>query len=340
MSTVYKFSVGVCVIIFLMSIWELGDLCTPWCIHVVVTLRIAEHISQGLEEIGPLSAAAGADRDSLHRVLRHLVTKGVFAEPERGRFILNEEARGLLEPGIRLGFDLDGFGSRMAYAWGSMLSAVRTGRPAYHEVFGKPFWEDLRANPNIRAQFNALMGQQGHGIPDWRVLPNPADWVSVKTVVDVGGGTGLLLAEILRAQTHLRGILVDLPDTVSESAEIFQNAGVTARVATEGQSFFDPLPAGADVYLLSKVLDDWADAEALAILKRCAEAARPNGRVIVLGGPGPGEEPSPELLMMVLVGGKGRSLDQLTGMAGEAGLTVTGVGRQESGKQLVQFQPS
>src|SRR5262245_61455089 len=120
------------------DIWSLSDLCTPWCVHVVATLRIADHIAAGVTGIADLASAAGADADSLQRVLRHLVCKGMFEEPAPGRFALNESARLLLDPGARLGLDLDSFGGRMANAWGSLLHAVRTGTPAYHTVFGRP----------------------------------------------------------------------------------------------------------------------------------------------------------------------------------------------------------
>jgi 2,7-dihydroxy-5-methyl-1-naphthoate 7-O-methyltransferase len=99
-----------------MDLWELSDLCTPWCVHVAATLRIADHILAGDAEIGPLAAVSGADRDALYRVLRHLVSKGVFTEPAPGRFALNETARGLLGDSACLGLDLDGIGGRMAYA--------------------------------------------------------------------------------------------------------------------------------------------------------------------------------------------------------------------------------
>ena len=322
-----------------MDLWTLSDLCTPWCVHVVATLRIADHIEAGNAGIGSLAAAAGADRDSLYRVLRHLVSKGLFLEPSPGRFALNETARGLLGESGRLGLDLDSFGGRMAHAWGTLLSAVRTGKPAYHEAFGRGFWEDLEAHPVIAAAFDALMGPAGHGAPDWRVLVDPADWASVKTVVDVGGGTGALLAEILRAQPEVRGTLVDLPRTVARSGELFAAAGVADRVTTVAQSFFDPLPRGSDLYVLKNVLNDWPDREAIAILKRCAEAASPSGRVVAFNGAGPGEEASPELLMMVLVGGRGRTLDEFRAMAHEAGLEVTAVGRQASGRVLVESRP-
>jgi 2,7-dihydroxy-5-methyl-1-naphthoate 7-O-methyltransferase len=322
-----------------MDLWTLSDLCTPWCVHVVATLRIADHIAAGTTEIGPLAAAAGADRDSLHRVLRHLVNKGLFTEPAPGRFALNDLAQGLLGESGRLGFDLDSFGGRMAHAWGTLLSAVRTGKPAYHEAFGRGFWEDLDAHPEIGAKFDALMGPAGHGAPDWRVLLDPADWESVRTVVDVGGGTGSLLAEILCARPEVRGTLVDLPRPVARSGEVFEAAGVADRAAAVAQTFFDPLPRGADLYVLKNVLGDWPDREATAILKRCAEAARPSGRVVVFTGAGPGEEASPELLMMVLVGGRGRTLDEFREMAREAGLEVKAVGRQASGRMIAECRP-
>ena len=319
-----------------MDLWALSDLCTPWCLHVAVTLRIAEHIAAGTADIGPLAAAAGADADSLARVLRHLVNKGVFDEPAAGRFALNESARALTEPGIRLGLDLDGFGGRMAHAWGTLLSAVRQGRPAYHEAFARGYWEDLEAHPEIAASFDALMGPGGHGAPDAEVLIDPAEWQAVRTVIDVGGGTGALLAAVLRARPHVRGVLVDLPRTVARSGEIFEAAGVAERVTVVGQSFFDPLPGGGDLYLLKSVLVDWPDREAAAILRRCAEAARPAGKVVVLNGVVPEERPDPALLMMVLVGGKQRSLEEFRALARGAGLEVRKSGRQPSGRFVVE----
>ncbi len=323
------------------DIWDLIDLCTPWCVHVVATLRIADHVAAGISQIDDLAAAAGADSESLHRVLRHLVGKGVFAEEPTGRFALNEPARALLHSAMGAGLDLNGIGGRMAHAWGSLLTAVRTGSPAYHTVFGRPFWDDLQAHPDVAASFDALMGPAGHGIPDAEVLVG-GDWESVRHIVDVGGGTGSLLAEVLRARPTVRGTLVDLPATVKRSHEVFQAAGVSDRARVVGQSFFEPLPAGADAYLLKSVLCDWPDREAIAILRRCAEAARPAGRVVVLGGITPGENssPDPALLMMVLVGGKHRSVAEFRGLAQAAGLELQTSGRQPSGRFVVECRPT
>jgi SAM-dependent methyltransferase len=319
------------------DIEALTDLCTPWCIHVVATLRIPDRIAAGITAIDALAAAAGAHAESLHRVMRHLVDKGVFEEPAPGQFALNKAARALLQSEGGRFLDLNGIGGRMAGAWASLPNAVRTGSPAYHEIFGRPFWEDLQAHPDVAVSFDALMGVAGHGTPDPNVLI-AGDWATVRTVVDVGGGTGALLAEILRAQPAVHGVLVDSPDTVARSREIFEAAGVADRVTGIAQSFFDPLPAGADLYLLKSVLHDWPDREAIAILTRCADAARPAGRVILVSGASPDENgtPSPELLMMVLVGGKARTLSQFRALASAAGLEVQAAARQPSGRFLVE----
>jgi SAM-dependent methyltransferase len=322
-----------------MNLWELADLSTPWCIHVASTLRIADHIEAGKSRIADLAAAAGADPESLQRVLRHLVSKGIFEEPDAGVFVMNDASRGFHDEGLQLGLDLDSFGGRMAHAWSTLLQAVRTGKPAYHEVFGRNYWEDLEANPEIAQKFDLLMGP-GHGTPDPDVLPDPAEWASVRVVVDVGGGTGMLLAEILRSQPHIRGVLVDLPRVVERSTSVFAAAGVADRVTTVGQSFFEPLPAGADIYLLKSVLSDWADEEARSLLRRCADASRPSGRVVLLNGVTPHERASPELLMMVLVGGKDRTLSQFRDLAREAGLEVRTAARQTSGRFIVECVPN
>lgn len=318
---------------------QLSDLCTPWCIHVAATLRIANHIEAGVDRIADLAVAAGCDAQVLHRVLGQLVGKGVFEEPEPGRFSLNQAAKGLLNPAQHIGLDLDGFGGRMAYAWGTLLAYTRTGEPAYKELFGFPFWEDLDAHPDIAEQFDSLIGPVGHGVPN----PNfdiVGGWDPVRTVVDVGGGTGAMLAEMLRVHPSIRGTLVDLPRTVARSSQTFQAAGVADRVTRVGQSFFDPLPAGADLYLLRGVLNDWPDREAKAILSRCAEAARPDGRVVVLKSVGPDGASTGIHIEMVLLGGKHRTVAEFRELAGENGLEVVFAGRQlSSGCFVVECRP-
>jgi len=320
-----------------MDLGALSDICTPWCIRVAATLRIADHLAVGTTDIADLAAATGCDPYSLHRLLGYLVSKGLFEEPSPGRFQMNEAARGLTDPSLRQSLDLNGLGGRMAGAWAGLLPAVRTGQAGYSEVFGRSFWDDLDARPDLAEDFDALMGLVGHGIPDPKVLIR-GDWDEVRTVVDVGGGTGALLAQVLRAHPTVRGTLVDLPRTVARSADMFRAAGVADRVTTISQSFFDPLPGGADLYLLKNVLGDWPDREAVALLRRCADAVRPGGRLVVLGGVSPDTPtgPSPELLMLVLVGGRDRTLTQFRELAGPVGLQVTVAGRLSSGRFAVE----
>ncbi|MBO0863311.1 MAG: hydroxyneurosporene methyltransferase [Chloracidobacterium sp.] len=320
------------------SLETLSDLCTPWLIHVVATLRIADHIAAGIDQIDALADAAGCDRYALHRALTNLVDKGVFKETAPGRFALNQVSRGLLDPQRRIGLDLNGIGGRMAHAWSTLFTYVRTGAPAYREVFGQPFWEDLDAHPEVAASFDALIGPMGHGTPNAEFQIS-AGWNGVRSVVDVGGGAGAMLAGILRIRPGVEGTLVDLPRTVALSGEIFKAAGVAERVKTVGQSFFDPLPAGADLYLLKGILNDWPDEEAKAILARCADAARPDGRVVVLGGVSQDEARMNLVIEMVLLGGKYRTVTEFRELARDAGLEVLAAERQPSGYFVTECRP-
>jgi len=313
---------------------EMLDLTTPWCLRVAATLRIPEHITAGHTDIGALAAAAQCDRDALHAVLDHLVSRGVFTQDSPGRFSCNRAAEGLAE--ARRFIDLDGIGGRMAHTWGTLLDYVRTGQPSYEKVFGRPFWEDLAAHPRIAADFDALMGPVGHGVPDYDIELT-SGWEAVVTIVDVGGGTGALLASLLRRHPRACGILVDLPGPVARAAETMEAAGVAGRVTTEAQSFFDPLPAG-DLYVLRKVLNDWPDEPTVAILRRCAEAARPDGRIAVLGGVAADDTPRSLGIDMLITGGTTSTLTQFTELARRAGLDIVAAGPQSSARYVVECQ--
>src|ERR1700745_3827253 len=132
---------------------QMLDLATPWCLPVAATLRIPEHIAAGHADIADLAATAGCDADALHAVLGHLVAQGVFAEESPGRFACNRAAEQLAKTPF---LDLNGIGGRMAQTWGTLLDYVRTGQPAYQQVFGRPFWEGLGAHPALGAGLGAL----------------------------------------------------------------------------------------------------------------------------------------------------------------------------------------
>ena len=289
---------------------DLTDLLTPWCVHTAATLRIAERID-GEAGVAELADAAECDREALHDVLSHLVSKGVFEEPAPGRFALNDAARELFAASGFL--SLDGIGGRMAYAWSTLPKYVKTGRPAYADVFGLPFWEDLAANPDVAASFDELMGMAGHGTPDAR-FELASGWDAIHTVVDVGGGTGAMLRELLKLRPELEGVLVDLPGTVSRAEG----------VAVAGQSFFDPLPP-ADLYVVRKVINDWPLEDQVRILRNC----RPH--VVVIGGVRPDDAPRMLTIETVLLGGRTSGLSQFRELAREAGLEVVAAGEQPAG---------
>jgi hypothetical protein len=313
------------------TLGPLMDLVTPMALRVAATLRLADLMpDDGTGDgaaIGDLAERAGADPEALSRVLRHLVQHGVFTEPRPGRFAANQTAALLRsgQPGL-VWLDLDGFGGRMDLAFTGLAHTVRTGEPAWEQVFGLPFWDYLDANPAISASFDATMAVDGGN----SAVADHYDWTMVRHVADIGGGTGTLIAEVLQRNPRLRGTLADLPETAARAREYLAGLGLDGRCEVVGQSFFDPLPPGADAYLLNRVIHDWDDTAATAILRRCAEAAGSTGRVLVVESHGtPGGDPAAfaemNLRMLVLAGGRERTLEDYAALADGAGLQVTAV---------------
>lgn len=324
------------------SAWHLlaptTDLVTPMAVRVAATLRLADLMAGGAEHVDELAERSGTDADALGRLLRHLTCHGVFAEPTPGRFTINETAdllRSDHPSGMRTWFDLDGFGGRMDLAFTELMRTVRTGQPAWETVFGAPFWDYLAAHPAMAASFDATMAGSTR-----TMAATAVDWSGARHVVDVGGGTGALLAEVLRANTGIRATLVDLPDTVARGRGFLAERGLDGRCEFAGQSFFDPLPAGGDVYLLSAVLQDWGDEPATAILRRCAEAAGETGRVVIVeshgtAGDDPGMFAEMDLRMLVLCGGRERSVEDYGTLATAAGLATADVRTPPSGHVVI-----
>jgi hypothetical protein len=272
---------------------------------------------------------------------------GVLRADGAGCYRLAEGARDLTGPECTTMLNVDGIGGRFSGAWATLPDVVRTGRPAYEQMFGLPYWEDLAAHPELGAQFDAMMGE-GHHVADPDVLL-AGDLEDVTTVVDVGGGTGTLLKAILQGYPHLHGILVDLPPTLDRAEQGIAAAGLTGRISLARQSFFDPLPTGGDVYLVSGILNDWPDDEAVRILARCREAVRDGGVVVVMGGvtPETGGAPSGAhdhrapggiTVETVLLGGRTRSMRAFTEVARQAGLVVVAEGPSSFRGYAVQLQ--
>ncbi|WP_203719407.1 methyltransferase, partial [Asanoa siamensis] len=313
------------------TLGPLTDLVTPMALRVAATLRLADHLpDDATGEATPLAVLAeraGADPEALARMLRHLVLHGVFTEPHPGEFAANPVAA-LLRTGEvgAVWLDLDGFGGQMDLAFTGLAHTVRTGEPAWEQVFGLPYWDYLDANPAFAASFDATMAVDAGNA----ALAERYDWSGVRHVVDVGGGTGTLIADVLRHHPALRGTLVDLPATADRARERLAGLGLADRCAVVGRSFFDELPAGADAYLLNRVIHDWDDTAATAVLRRCREAVPPGGRVLMVESHGsPGGDPAAfaemNLRMLVLTGGRERTVEDYATLATGAGLRVAEV---------------
>ncbi|MFF0146560.1 O-methyltransferase [Amycolatopsis sulphurea] len=304
----------------------LVDLATPFAVRTAVALKLPELIRDGHTTTGALARASGTDPDALARLLRHLVAVGLFAEPAPGEHALTSVSRALLDESnalLRSWLDAEGPGRKMDLAYSGMLHAVRTGRSAYGAVHGKDFWSDYREDEDLRTFFGATMAGFA-----WQTGPEVAarhDWSAVASVIDVGGGTGALLEAVLKAHPHLSGTVLDLPEVRPEAEEFLATLGGRAKFV--GGSFFDPLPTGHDVLIVSRVLTDWPDADATRILTRCAEAAG-DGRVLVVevlaGAEHAKNNSSFDLQSLTLLGGRERRPEDFDGLAAAAGLVRRG----------------
>jgi SAM-dependent methyltransferase len=283
-------------------LWNLlrGSLATK-AFGIAADLGVADALAAGPRPVSELAEQTGADPNTLYRILRALASDGVFAEGEPGVF-RNTEASELLrsDRSERWPEFAHLFGEVFYPAVGS-LDARKTD-VAFMRAYGTDFWSWLAERPEERSNFDKAMDSGRSELAD-RLAE--LEWREGETVVDVGGGTGTLLRELLARRPELRGIVFDLPETDRDDANFDD------RIAFVPGSFFERVPAG-DVYLLSKILHDWDDETAAAIL-RVVRAAAPSGtRLLVLDSVvPPGNEPAGvkwlDLLMLVLQRGRERT---------------------------------
>ncbi|MFD7667413.1 methyltransferase [Streptomyces sp. NPDC059788] len=313
------------------GVWAIADLVTPMAVRVAATLRVADRLADGVRTVPELAAATGADAGVLERVLRHLVTVEVFSRDGEGRYGLlprGEELRDGHPSGARRMLDVESGIGRADLAFVALPHSVRTGEAAFPQQFGRSFWDDLRADPERAADYDAQMGVD---VARWAEAVVPAfDWGSLERIVDVGGGNGTFLAALLTAHPELRGTVFDQPETVRAARATLAAAGLADRADAVAGDFFQALPAGADGYVLSAVLHDWDDEAARAILRRCAEAAGARGRVLVVervGADGESVHTGMDLRVLVYFGARERGVTELTALADGAGLRVAGVHR-------------
>jgi len=298
-------------------------------IHVAATLGIADLLADRPRTVDELAAATQSHAPSLYRLLRALASVGIFVEGDNG-FGLTPMADMLRSdvPGSLRAWAMY-IGQPYAWTtWGYLLESVNTGQPSFAMVHGMTPWEYRVAHPAESAVFDAAMT----GISTAAVAPvvRSYDFSSLSVLADVGGGHGELLAGILTANPHLRGILLDQPHVVASAGPLLERAGVADRCEIVGGSFFDGVPPGVDAYLLKSVLHDWDDAAAVTILRACHAAMHASARLLVVEPIiRPGNEPDPmkfrDLLMLVMLGGRERTAEDFARLYAEAGFRLTSI---------------
>ena len=282
-------------------------------LYVAAKLEIADQLTVGPASAEQLAHSSGVHAPSLRRILRALASLGVFAEDKDGHFdhtllshrLCTNATGSLREFVVMLGEE------ESWRSWGEVMHSVRTGEPAFDKVFGASQWDYLATHPDAARNFDAAMAERS-AAEDEAVL---SAWTFKPTgkVVDVGGGRGTLLSAVLRANPQLHGVVFDLAHVIERArpALAAQGLGSRLQVAT-GDFFADELPRDAQVYMLKKVIHDWDDARAAAILKSCARAMAPNATLLLIEPViASGNEPSfaklLDLFMLVWPGGRERT---------------------------------
>ena len=281
-------------------------------LHAAASLGIADRLASGPKNAMQLAGETESDPPSLYRLLRALASVGVFEESEDRQFrltTLGEHLRSDVSESM-LAWVLLLNGPLHRRAWENLVHSVRTGKPAFDEVYGQPAWDYYDAHPEIAELFNRAMTSTA-SIKRSAVVAG-YDFESIRTLVDVGGGDGSILATVLATHSGMRGVLFDLPRVVAGAGEHFQSAGVADRWERVGGSFFESVPAGGDAYMLVTVIHDWDDEAATAILKTCHRVMVPGAKILLVEQiiP-PGNDPRPgkfdDLNMLVLHAGRERT---------------------------------
>lgn len=295
-------------------------------IAAVTELGIVDRLADGPKAITDLATATGADADALERVMRYLASEGVFDE-DGNAFVLNDRSRwlrtgtpGSLRPRAIFA------GSALNWtAWGSFLQSVRTGESALQAAFGKSLFEYLKDHPADATTFNTFMADQTATSVD--AILQSFDFTGVREFVDIGGGRGALVSGVLQAYPTLQGVLFDLPQVVATVAPLLRQAGVADRCKPIGGSFFEGVPANADLYALKFVLHDWPDAECIRILKNIRQAMTVDARLLIIEHVvpttrGPHFAKFMDMNMLALTaGGRERTEAAFARLLAEAGLT-------------------
>ncbi len=299
------------------------------CLYVAAKLGIADLLTDGPKHCDELAAATNTNSDNLYRVLRALASVGVFAETEPRYFQLTPMAeclRGDAPNSVKdttlMLLDEVHYG-----AWGNLLHSVQTGESSFEYLHGMSFFEYVRENPATGETFDRAMTEDSS--KQAKAIVANYSFAEVKTVVDVGGGAGILIAAILRNNPHLKGILLELPHVIKKALPVLKNVGASDRCQLVEGDFFTTIPTTGDVYLLKNVLHNWDDEKAIAILRNCRRAMGQKGKLLVIERViHPGNEPAfsklLDLEMLVMTsGGRERTEVEFCELFKTAGFELT-----------------
>lgn len=264
----------------LSSHWLLHATWITNCLYVVVKLDIPDLLAQGPQTAAELAKRADVNADALYRVMRCLATMGMFDEDSDKRFSLthvSDEFRADVPRSLKAWTI---FRNEDELTPAMLLKVVRTGRHRRADEQGTDTsWQRLEVDEEAGAAFDKGMGA-------WTEIHLPEvlrtfDFGPVRTLVDVGGGRGVLMAGILKANPHLRGTVYDRPQVAARTRRYLEEQGVADRAEAIGGNFLESVPAGADVYFIKHALHDWSDDFSIKILSNIRAAMTPTSRLVV-----------------------------------------------------------
>ncbi|MFH8408328.1 methyltransferase [Streptomyces sp. NPDC018019] len=293
-------------------------------LRAAALLGVADHLADGPRTAEELAAATGADPAHLRRALRLLATRDVFREDDAGAFHLTPAADSLRSDAPSSMRDAVVMLTDDPF-WrpaGRLADTVRAGHTVFDEIFGAPYFGHLERVPEAGAVFDTGMA----GLAESENAPVAAAYAFPPegTVVDVGGGRGGLLRQVLLRNPGLTGILHDQEPVLRHHT--LDVPDLTGRWRSAPGDFFTAVPAGADVYLLKRILHDWNDSDCVRILRACRAAmTRPGSRLLAIDAVlPPGNAPHPgktmDVLMMTSLNGRERDESAFHRLLAEAGL--------------------
>ena len=250
-------------------------------LYVAALLGVADHLKDGPKSADVVARACDAHPRSLYRLMRALAAVGVFHENDDMEFSLTPVGFCLTSDAVETRRNWARFIGRPGawHAWGNLLHSIKSGEGAYQVTHGMDSWSYRRQNLEEQAIFDSAM--TGNSLAQARAVLEAYDFKAFARIVDIGGGQGLLLREILLACPASRGVLFDQPQVVA-STTLLTTPGLENRVETLAGSFFDAIPPGGDAYVMKFILHDWDDDKAIDILRACSRAMSSTATLVVI----------------------------------------------------------